>query len=255
MRNMMKGVVEAGTGRAAQLNGYTAGGKTGTAQKYDRDLHAYSKTEHVASFAGFTPVNNPVIAVAVVMDSPHGSYYGAEVSAPVFAAVAQQVLEYLGVPHDAPLHAARGRQNLPHITEDSSPHTGDIHAIYSAINDLPEDDPLRQSGQQTSSASPQSAASPQASHAAAPVHTAPPAASASARRPSSPPMTATVPLSQGKRIRVPSLIGLPMRKVIILAAQSGLEVQITGTGQVREQMPAPGTMVDPGTKVVVRCGR
>jgi cell division protein FtsI (penicillin-binding protein 3) len=257
MRKMMEGVVVSGTGRAGQLNGYSAGGKTGTAQKFDRNLHAYSKTEHVASFAGFTPVNNPVIAVAVVMDSPRGNYYGAEVSAPVFAEVAQQVLEYLGVPHDAPLRASRGKQNLPHITEDSAPHTDDIHAIYSAINDLPEDDPLRQSGQQASSASPQPAASPQPSHiAAAPAHAAQPVTTSAHRStPPSTPQLATVPLSKTRHIRVPSLMGLPMRKVIILAAQSGFEVQITGTGQVREQMPAPGSMVDPGTKIVVRCGR
>ena len=56
---------------------------------------------HVASFAGIAPVNNPVIAVAVVIDTPKGaSYYGAHGIAPVFAEVAQQVLEYLGVPHD-----------------------------------------------------------------------------------------------------------------------------------------------------------
>ena len=104
MRKMMEGVVLYGTGKAAQLNGYSSGGKTGTAQKIDPATHKYSKTMHIASFAGIAPVNNPVIAVAVVMDNPKGgSYYGAEVSAPVFAEVAQQVLEYLSVPHDIPL--------------------------------------------------------------------------------------------------------------------------------------------------------
>ena len=100
MRKMMEGVVLYGTGKQAQLNGYSSGGKTGTAQKIDPATHLYSKTMHIASFAGIAPVNNPVIAVAVVIDNPKGAYYGAGVSAPVFAEVAQQVLEYLGVPHD-----------------------------------------------------------------------------------------------------------------------------------------------------------
>ena len=103
MRKMMEGVVLFGTGKQAQLNGYSSGGKTGTAQKIDPATHTYSKTMHIASFAGFAPVNNPVIAVAVIIDSPKGAYYGADVSAPVFAEVAQQVLEYLGVPHDIDL--------------------------------------------------------------------------------------------------------------------------------------------------------
>ena len=79
---MMEGVVLFGTGKQAQLNGYSSGGKTGTAQKIDPATHTYSKTMHIASFAGFAPVNNPVISVAVVIDSPKGAYYGADVSAP-----------------------------------------------------------------------------------------------------------------------------------------------------------------------------
>ena len=70
MRKMMEGVVLFGTGKPAQLNGYSSGGKTGTAQKIDPATHLYSKTMHIASFAGFAPVNNPVIAVAVVIDNP-----------------------------------------------------------------------------------------------------------------------------------------------------------------------------------------
>ena len=72
MRKMMEGVVLYGTGKPAQLNGYSSGGKTGTAQKIDPVTHLYSKTMHIASFAGIAPVNNPVIAVAVVIDNPEG---------------------------------------------------------------------------------------------------------------------------------------------------------------------------------------
>ena len=109
MRKMMEGVVLYGTGKPAQLNGYSAGGKTGTAQKVDPVTHLYSKTMHIASFAGIAPVNNPVIAVAIVIDTPRKgpSYYGTAVSAPVFAEVAQQVLEYLGVPHDEEVRPAK----------------------------------------------------------------------------------------------------------------------------------------------------
>ena len=67
MRKMMEGVVLFGTGKDAQLNGYSSGGKTGTAQKVDPATHTYSKSMHIASFAGIAPVNNPVIAVAIVL--------------------------------------------------------------------------------------------------------------------------------------------------------------------------------------------
>src|ERR1035437_5266874 len=114
MRKMMGGVGLYGTGKGAQLNGYSSGGKTGTPQKIDPATHLYSKTMHIASFAGIAPVNNPVIAVAVILDTPKGEYYGAAVSAPVFAEVAQQILEYLGVPHDIDVRPTRAGilQNL-----------------------------------------------------------------------------------------------------------------------------------------------
>lgn len=69
------------------------------------------------------------------------------------------------------------------------------------------------------------------------------------------PPAATVTIADVKTLRVPSLMGLPVRKVIEQAAAAGLEVEITGKGSVREQAPAAGTMVAPGTKIVVRCGR
>ena len=270
MRKMMEGVVLFGTGKPAQLNGYSSGGKTGTAQKVDPVTHLYSKTMHIASFVGIAPVNNPVIAVAVVMDTPTkgGSYYGTAVSAPVFAEVAQQVLEYLGVPHDIDLRPSKAPTAKDAvIAEDDSPeHTGDINALYAAVNDLPSDDPLRggldqaENSAQPASAPGTSAADGKASDAGA--RGALPASQSGGRQSSKPlqspsgqPSTTSVVVSENKKLQVPSLIGLPVRKVIEVAAAAGLEVKIIGNGSVREQAPAPGTMVAPGTQIVVRCGR
>jgi cell division protein FtsI (penicillin-binding protein 3) len=257
MRKMMEGVVLFGTGKQAQLNGYSSGGKTGTAQKIDPATRHYSKTMHVASFAGIAPVNNPVIAVAVIMDNPKGNYYGASVSAPVFTEVAQQVLEYLAVPHDIdvrnPHTLSKGDLR---VAEEDSGNTGDINAIYAAANELPADDPLR-------AAASQPAYTPQPAAASQPqTRTQPLGAAATIRanpvappQPQQTPATRTVIINDGKKLRVPSLVGLPVRKVIEQAAAAGLEVEISGNGTVREQAPAAGTMVAPGTKIVVRCGR
>jgi cell division protein FtsI (penicillin-binding protein 3) len=252
MRKMMEGVVLYGTGRSAQLNGYSSGGKTGTAQKIDPATHLYSKTMHIASFVGIAPVNNPVIAVAVVMDNPKGgAYHGADVSAPVFTEVAQQVLEYLSVPHDITLRRTRAAANVKVAEDDAHEQTADIHALYDAANDLPSDDPLRDPSQIAPPKPTLSGALP-ASPAVSTASSAP-----SPQTSSTQPQTVsqTVILDDGKKLRVPSLIGLPVRKVIEQAATAGLDVQITGSGVVREQAPAPGTMVAPGTKIVVRCGR
>jgi cell division protein FtsI (penicillin-binding protein 3) len=273
MRKMMEGVVLFGTGKPAQLNGYSAGGKTGTAQKIDPATHTYSKSMHIASFAGIAPVNNPVIAVAVVIDNPTkgGSYYGTAVSAPVFAEVAQQVLEYLAVPHDIEVRPPKkqSKPDKPVTEDDSAANTGDIGALYAAANDLPSDDPLRAGAVQPATPPSGKVASPAPNASVdtkVKLANAPVAVAASPPQPASPQsakqdanvsaqqQTTTVVIDP-KRLRVPSLIGLPVRKVIELAAAAGLEVQVSGNGTVREQAPAPGTMVAPGTQIVVRCGR
>ena len=109
MKRMMQGVILAqhSTGKAARLEGYSAAGKTGTGQKIDPATRAYSHTKYVASFAGFAPINDPAVTVAVILDSPVGLHQGGEVSAPVFQRVTQQVLEYLHTPHDVELPPSR----------------------------------------------------------------------------------------------------------------------------------------------------
>ena len=103
LKRMMQQVVLAGTGRKAQLDGWSAAGKTGTAQRTNPATGTYSRTDYVASFVGFAPVNEPAISMVVVLDSPRGHYHGGEVAAPVFRRIAEQVLSYLGVPRDLPV--------------------------------------------------------------------------------------------------------------------------------------------------------
>lgn len=96
MQRILQGVIENGTGKLAKMADFSAGGKTGTAQKLEPN-GAYSHSKFVASFIGFAPAKNPVIAIAVVIDEPHPYYFGGVVAAPVFKNVAADTLKYLGV--------------------------------------------------------------------------------------------------------------------------------------------------------------
>ncbi len=100
VREMMEAVILEGTGRPAKLDGYTAAGKSGTAQKIDPATGRYSPNQYVASFVGFAPVNEPAVTILVVLDSPVGAHHGGDVGGPVFKRIAEQVLAYLNVPHD-----------------------------------------------------------------------------------------------------------------------------------------------------------
>jgi cell division protein FtsI (penicillin-binding protein 3) len=267
MRKMMEGVVLFGTGKSAQLNGYSAGGKTGTAQKIDPATHKYSSFLHIASFVGFAPVNNPVISVAVVLDSPKGAYYGTEVAAPVFTEVAQQTLEYLGVPHDIDLQPApqSAKKEAPVKEDDDVAPSENIQALYAAANDLPADDPLRkpaappeaaESASVTSSGAAVAATSQSGANPASPPQPTPQSSNAttgSSPPPASTPDSNSVVVADAGEMHVPSLIGLTVRQVIEQTGAAGLDVEIVGNGIVREQAPAAGAAVRRGAKIVVRC--
>lgn len=295
MRSMMLGVMTTGTGKTAALNGYSAGGKTGTAQKIDMVTHTYSHTHTVASFAGMAPISNPAIAVAVVIDDPTvGTRYGAETSGPVFQEVAQQTLEYLGVPHDQPLKTKKEMLAVASVKEHEDAPTdnaADLAAMFEEINSLPANDPLRQPANSAAMAanvvsdraeemrarnSVQAAYRPQsgamkllsekvlAKFRAAGSTTSVMPDAISENRPMDAPRIAApvqarsdggVVIDSGKRVAVPEFTGDGLRTVVQQAGAVGLRVQPVGSGLAREQVPAAGTMVPVGTEVVVRFTR
>ena len=107
LKNALFNVVEIGTGQKAKLDLYTAGGKTGTTEKFDPIKKAYSKTLRIASFLGFAPVDAPHLVIYVVVDEPQNKpYYGGKWAAPIFKEIAAKTLKYLNVPPDR-----LGRQN------------------------------------------------------------------------------------------------------------------------------------------------
>ncbi len=99
VRSMLESVVLEGTAKAAAVPGYRVAGKTGTAQKAIAGK-GYAANKFIASFVGFAPVKNPALVAAVVLDEPWPRYHGGEVAAPVFQAIASQILLYLGVRPD-----------------------------------------------------------------------------------------------------------------------------------------------------------
>ena len=291
MRDMMHGIVVEGTGKEAALNGYSSGGKTGTAQKIDPATHTYSHTKLVASFAGMAPVSNPAITVAVVIDTPTvGTGYGGTVSAPVFAEVAQEVLEYLGVPHDQPLKtqkdllAAAGKKDVFEGVADDRPtqDNADLAAMFDDINSLPADDPLRNPGNLTpvmaDAEEPKGLVAPKASGGVAGLLPAKVVAmfKANGGGTSMPAETVAwqpavlgdadkvaadarargaVVVGSGDKVAVPEFVGSALRTVVERAGAAGLRVQPVGSGLASEQMPAAGTMVPGGTEIVVRFAR
>jgi len=271
MKQMMQGVILHGTGRKAVLEGYSAAGKTGTAQKIDPVTKAYSHTKYWGSFAGFAPVNNPAIVVAVILDSAVGPHQGGQVAAPVFQSVAQQTLEYLHVPHDVELPQSRQlllaekRVKDKDLEEGSPDHLGDSMEVAeantpdtiqpkSAESSHPIAAPQQPAGDNLVPASLREREWPEAERAAktpdkesaqqSPAKTAPINSSA----------TVVLDVAEGG-IVVPSFLGKSVRSAIEVAESSGLDLDAEGSGVARDQAPVAGSRVAAGSRIVVRFGR
>ncbi len=222
LKHLMEGVVLiTGTGPLARLDGWTAAGKTGTAQKIDPNTGRYSPTNYIASFTGFAPVNNPAVTIMVSLDSPVGLHEGGQVSAPVFKRIAEQVLPYLDVPRDVPLNqrliqAAYKKQEAidASMLEESSPTD-----FTAQLDD-------------------------------APAEVVPAKAVEPAKRPSEVMMA----VEDGGDVTVPDFAGKTMREVTSLCLQLGLDPVLGGSNLAVEQSPAAGAQVKRGSRVTVQFG-
>jgi len=280
MRSMMQKVVLEGTGRKAILEGYSSAGKTGTAQKVDPATGVYSKTKYIGSFAGFAPVNNPQIVVAVILDSAVGLHQGGQVSAPVFRRVSQQVLEYLHVAHDLPLAPQHQllmawRAKDKDLEEGTPDHPGEPletaelngdsvgpAASKSSVARAPSpanaggttDGRVVQAAMRQNEAIPGSHDEVMTGQNQTSQTKTPAVGSLSSQ--STLPVSGTVVLDveQGG-IEVPSFVGKTVRGAVEAAQDAGLELEAVGSGVARQQSPPAGTHLAAGSRVTVQFGR
>lgn len=105
-----------GTAPKAQVMGYSVGGKSGTAHK--QEGKGYAERKYRSWFVGLSPIRNPRIIVAVMVDEPgSGKYFGGEVAAPVFSEVVQKTLRSMGVQPDLEVRPQIVAQSLPAVEE------------------------------------------------------------------------------------------------------------------------------------------
>ncbi|MDX6445199.1 MAG: hypothetical protein QOH71_2273 [Blastocatellia bacterium] len=215
LRNMLEGVTLHGTARKAQLEGYTAAGKTGTAQKIDPKTRAYSATKYIGSFVGFAPVKNPAVVIIVVIDEPQGSYHGGDVAAPVFREIAEQILPDLSVSPDietpaAPEKIAQASRPSPQQLKNEQLQTEAREATLPKI---------------------------------------------AARSFSGQTKEVVFAMATKRAALMPDLRGQSVRDVLRMCQQLGLRLEARGEGHAMQQSPAPGSEVDPGLVVRVDFGR
>jgi len=215
LRGMLEGVTLRGTARKAQVEGYTAAGKTGTAQKIDPQTRGYSATRFIGSFVGFAPVSNPAVVIIVVIDEPRGAYHGGDVAAPVFREIAEQILPELSITPDVEVKTggeliAQAYQPSPQVLKEAERDKEQREAT------LPKVTVRNFSGRASE------------------------VVFAAASR---------------RGALMPDLRGQSVRDVARMCAQLGLRLEARGEGHAIRQSPAVGAEVNSGQSVQVEFGR
>ncbi|HEV2341100.1 MAG TPA: penicillin-binding transpeptidase domain-containing protein [Candidatus Acidoferrales bacterium] len=212
MREMMEQVILQGTGKGfAQPLGYTAAGKTGTAQKIDPATGRYAKRAYEDSFIGFAPLNIPVVTILVNLDSPENGQEGGPTAGPIFKEVAEQTLAYLNVPHDMPEPPAL---EMAALRKKGLMLPGQALAAKRGASRQVDNPPRKMLGATV-------------------------------------PESTTVALAEGQAVIVPKLVGQTVRGVTESCSHLGLMPILIGEGIATDQTPGAGTHVLPGTKVTV----
>lgn len=99
LKKMLRAVVVRGTGKTADVPGYSVAGKTGTSKTID-EYGKYVSGKNVASFAGFFPLEDPRYTILVIIDQPKAFNYGSETAAPAFREIASRIITATGLPPD-----------------------------------------------------------------------------------------------------------------------------------------------------------
>jgi cell division protein FtsI (penicillin-binding protein 3) len=219
VRELLKQVVEQGTGKAASLGAWKVAGKTGTA-RYAAGGR-YIPGAYIATFAGFFPAESPQIVFLVKLDRPRGAYYGGLTAAPVTKATLQAALAARGTPLDRSAVALSG------IIDDGSPS-----GIRTVANLQGSPFEASVTGEQTVERAERDAI------VLEPGRPAPAASSADSR----------------SLVEVPQVKGLSLREAARVLHDRGLRVRVNGTGRAASTQPSAGAEVHRGAVVVVQTG-
>ena len=218
---LLRSVVVNGNGNRAEVAGYYVAGKTGTAEVPQGG--AYGE-DRIASFVGFAPVDDPALAILVVLYKPRtDSPYGGVLAAPVFKEIMEESLEYLGVKR-----RQEGQERTPLALV---PNLSNFTREEAKARLTREGFPWTMEGGGT-------------------------LVTAQSPRPGMRvPVQTTVHLffyeQEVEDVEVPDVIGLSMRDASSMLSDLGLRINVVGSGVAAEQSPGPGTRLPKGSAVEV----
>jgi len=208
LTEMLTGVVERGTGTATRIPGVKIAGKTGTAQQFVGGT--YSQQAYTASFVGYYPAHAPRVAMVVMLNKPTTSIYGGTTAAPIFRRVVQKTMTMLELDAGTVEHIAAS-------AEADSVVVPDVRGLQPRTADTV----LRQVGLHLE----------EVADSGVILHQQPYPGQRVERS-----TALTVKVSPGKHPQHPDVTGLTLRRAIAVLHDAGIEVKVSGTGRVVQQV-------------------
>lgn len=230
LRELMSYVVSNGGGKNGYVAGYKVGGKTGTSEKVAEMIDRGERGLYIASYCTVAPIDDPEIALLVLLDEPHGdAYYGGTISAPVGAQILGDVLPYLGYePQYTEDELKRLAISIPEVVGQE---------IQSAKNKITGSGLTYKVVGNGSKVTAQLPESSQSLYNGGVV------------------ILYTEEKQEKAKTNVPNLTGMTMSQALTAAAQSNINVQFSGntkgSAASYRQSIAAGSQVDTGTIVTV----
>lgn len=228
VKKVLESVVENGTGKNAYLEGFRIAGKTGTAQKVGEG--GYMQGKYIASFAGFTPADDPQIVMLVIIDEPVGLYYGGQIAAPAFAAGMKDILQYMNV--------------MPRITKDATKETPESHIVVPSVINLSVPDAIQELHKIGLQA--------RIEENGGRVFDQIPKPGSRIPKDSSVLLYTMTPRAGAGEVTVPDCSGKTVREAADILGAVGLSMNPVGSGPKGiTQQPPPGNKVLPGTEITI----
>ena len=227
---------EGGTAPRAAIPGFDVAGKTGTAQIYDPELRAYSRSRYVASFVGFVPAERPAVTVLVLIEEPRGTIYGGAVAGPAFRTIAEAALA------SKELYAAAPAVPASTVRVDPEPEGRSEDpdaALARAVTETQAAEVLGEGARPHDPVEARLSAAARALLSGAPL----------------PVKNGEPPRSTGEARRMPDLRGRSIADALEICAGLGLDPDVQGRGRVVRQRPRAGARLGEETRCTLELGR
>lgn len=228
MLSLMETVVSEGSGSKSYIPGYKIGGKTGTAQKIIDGK--YEDGKFIASFVAVAPIDDPKIAMLVIIDEPSGVYYGGSIAAPVAKEIFEETFKYLEIPKKLTKEEKEENQETVIVPDVRNKRIGEAGKILADVGLRHTTEYIKLTSESI-------------------IMDQYPLPGLAVKKASI--VDLFIDFKESEELVMPFLTGKDEEETIEILDEMNLKYELKGNGKVESQNPQPGEEVDPQTEIII----